>query len=160
MKAILTLVVVVLTGMLLVSFCYEPYRCNQKIKAADRSTTRVLDITDRFYVARVARENIRSMEPCLTHNPSGIAAWMIAAANRRLIGQHDEAARLYEEALRYDRRPELYLQLGLTYLELHRTNEAVAALERAVRFDPETLDEVIDPDVRSRILARIAALPR
>lgn len=157
MKVLLTMIVVAGAAALLIFLCYEPCQCNRQIKNTEEATKAALSVSDQFRVALIARANLESIQSCLARNPSSVAARMIAAANYRLIGQPEQAAREYTKALEYDRRPELYLELGLTYLDLHRPDEAMAPLERAARFDSETLNEIPDPEIRRRIAARIGA---
>jgi tetratricopeptide (TPR) repeat protein len=111
---------------------------------------------DHFYAARLARKSLDRAEACIPQAPFMIDLYMIAAVDRRVLGQFDEAVKLYERALDYDRRPELYLQLGLTELELNRRAEARKALEKAVLFAPSMLNEISDPEMHSS-LSRIVA---
>ena len=52
---------------------------------------------------------------------------------------------MYRNALRLDHRPELYLNLGLSLMNLGETGSARDALLRSVLFDFHLLDEIRDP---------------
>ena len=112
--------------------------------------------TNQYYAVQLARKNAERVEPCIPQAPFMIDLYMIAALDRRVLGQYDQAARLYQRALEYDRRPELYLQLGLTDLQMNRRPEARKALERAILFAPSMLDEIDDAEIHLS-LSRIAA---
>ena len=79
---------------------------------------------------------------------------MMRAANDRVLGNYEEARATYQEALRYDRRPELYYELGTTDLQLGRRDEGLDALYQAVLFSRNYLQS-LSPDVVSELKARL-----
>ena len=144
-------VILWVTFLLLRSLTYQPYRCNQIVKAAKPVTLAAFNSANHFYAVQLARSGAARVEPCIAQAPFMIDLYMIAAADRRVLGQPENAVRLYERALEFDRRPELYLQLGLTELELNRRPEAQKALERMVLFDPSMLDLIGDAEIHGNL---------
>lgn len=114
---------------------WQPWQCNVTKKAVEARTQLTYDVVvDTFRVSRNARANLTALELCLKTAPDDVALYMLAAANERLIGRFDEAATMYRKALQYDRRPELYYNLGLMELALNQRHAAVADLLTAVSF--------------------------
>ena len=148
--------IVALTFLALRSICYRPYRCNQVVKATMPGALAAFSSADQYYAVQLARKSADRVEPCIAQAPFMIDLYMIAAVDRRVLGQYGKAVKLYEHALEYDRRPELYLQLGLSELQLNRRSEARKALERAILFAPSMLDEIDDAEMHLS-LSRIAA---
>src|SRR5712691_7179719 len=107
--------------------------------------------SDPFNAARLAKRNLQQVEACIPHAPWMIDLYMTAAADYRVVGRADEAVKFYTGALKWDRRPELFLQLGLTELELGHRAGALRALQAAILFDPSMLEEVGDPALREKL---------
>jgi len=130
-------------------FCYVPYRCNQIIKTARPAALRAFDATDPVRAAEIARANAALLQPCVAQAATMIDPYMIQAVDYRVLGNLNKAAQLYRHALRYDRRPELYLQLGITELQRNHRDEARRALEKAILFNPPMIEEISDPELRT-----------
>src|SRR5512132_1561082 len=90
----------------------------------------------------LARTSIDEIKPCLESDPTNVALYMIEAANFRILNRPEDAIAVYSRALQYDRRPELFLNLGLVQLETGRREEAIRNLELAVRFNPHVDSEI------------------
>ena|ERR1700730_16429133 len=153
---VLASVAVLAAALLLLDvLCYRPYQCNKASRTAMKEALAAFDSVDRLHAADLARKSLARVEPCLSRVPYMIELYVIAAVDYRALGQPGVAVKLYRRALEYDRRPELYLQLGLTELELNHRAEARRVLELAILFDVSMLDEVVDPELH-QILAKIA----
>jgi tetratricopeptide (TPR) repeat protein len=114
-------------------------------------TSRAYDtVVDPFRTSQSARANLTVIELCLKAVPDDVALYMLAAANDRLIGRSDEAASMYRKALQYDRRPELYYNLGIVELELNQRHEAIGDLLAAVCFSRTYLQD-LPADVQNEI---------
>lgn len=111
--------------------CYQRYRCNARKAEARRTLERFLPISEQPSARIAARRAIESMDHCIAHAPTDIAAYMIRAGALRMLGRPAEAVTDYRRALRYDRRPELYLNLGMTELEAGNDAAAVAHISLA-----------------------------
>lgn len=146
------LIVTIIGGALITwRVAWQPWQCNVMKKAIDARTSLVYEIADnRFRTSATAHENLAALEPCLAATPADVGTYMLVAANDRLLGRFDEAAAMYRRALQYDRRPELYYNLGLTELELRQRGPAVADLIIAVRFSRQYMAD-LPPDVQSEI---------
>ncbi len=135
-------------------FAYEPFICEQNKLRIKTKTEEVLGMGDPFRSAPVAQENLAAIGPCIAKRPGDVDYLMMRAANDRVLGNYEEARASYQQALRYDRRPELYAELGVTDLQMGRRDEALDALFQAVLFSRIYLDS-LSPDVVAELNARL-----
>lgn len=63
----------------------------------------------------------------------------------------------FQRALRVDRRPELYMGLGVAFMESGDERGAIDSFARAVEFDPSRLAQVPYDDVRLLVKQRVVA---
>lgn len=150
----LTIIVAAGVGALL-WFAYVPLRCNALIVSAEHDTRSALTAEPWVQRAR-ARRTLDLVTPCLKASPSQVDLWMLAGANLQILGRWEAAAAMYASGLKYDRRPELYLQLGRSLLQTGQTAAAVDALTQGVRFAPHVIREVADAQVRRAIYERLS----
>ena len=140
MKALKVLGIIAIwsaTAPLIVLLCIRPLQCNNiDYVVLQRTTTLARMSRSPITVSRVARANLDRLAPCLTHC-TDVNRLMIAAANERLLHQPVAAIAYYEQAMQYDRRPELYLNLGAAQAEAGRNPEAIANMVTAGIFNPE-----------------------
>lgn len=148
MKTLKFAVVVFIIGAAIVSvrqYCLLPYLCNVTSK-------RVMTLTERLsgkpdFVVRVgARDNLKLLEPCQKCFATNIAYLMVKAANEGALQDYVAAETTYRQALTVDRRPELYLNLGLTQLNLGQTAEGTQSLLTACRFSFSVITEIPEPE--------------
>jgi tetratricopeptide (TPR) repeat protein len=133
---------------------YQPWRCSVMRRTLEPATLLLWERHDSFVAPR-ARENAAMARACISVTPYDSAPYMIAAANDRLAGDYVTAAAMYERALRSDRRPEIYFDLGLMQLELARTADAEENFVQAGSFDPYTILDIPPDDVRMRVMERV-----
>src|SRR5439155_319939 len=107
--------------------CYRPLRCEVITKSIVARTSQMLDVRNSI-APLFARRHIEVLRQCIPCMRMSAVPYMAAAANSNTVGDHDQAIRFYEDALRYDRRPELYYNLGLTYVDVGRVEEGVQNL--------------------------------
>ena len=155
LKLLASAAIVASTFLLLRTVCYFPYECNHSVKISTPLALAAVNSADPFTAVTLARRSEAIAEQCIDRTPLMIDSYMIAAVDSRVLGNPRRAWDLYQRALQYDHRPELYLQLGLTGLELNRGAEAEHALELAIEFSPSMIEEVADPALRQR-LAEVA----
>jgi len=111
--------------------------------------------------ARV-RDNIEELRRALKVSPTDADLYMELAAEYRFLGKYDQAVITYQQALRYHRRPELYINIAESRYDLRDLAGAVESYAYAVAFAPEEINVVPDAlipavDARAReITARIA----
>jgi tetratricopeptide (TPR) repeat protein len=140
----------------LYAWVVRPYRCN----ISSKRTARRLDVavslpSGSLRIASMARLNIEELEPCVSAIPSNIAADMVLAGSYRTIGDRQKALDVYGSALRYDRRPEIYFDLGEVQLELGDRKSGMQNLITACLYDHAYLDEIAkeQPEVTAAIRA-------
>ncbi len=131
-----------------------PHLCNDALRRATRRVERIVSVaTDDFRAAQLARQSIDELRTCLRAEPCNVAAQMVIAASYRTLGRNREAASAYETALQYDRRPELYLNLGQTQLAIGDSSAALENLTLACIYNPVFLDQVgqYHPEVKKAV---------
>ncbi len=133
---------------------YEPWRCSVVRRSLEPATLRLWTRQDSFMRPR-ARENAVLARACLRITPCDAAPYILAATNDRLTGDYLNAAAMYEQALRFDRRPEIYFDLGLMQLELARIADAEESFVQAGSFDPYTILDIPQEDIRNRVMERV-----
>jgi tetratricopeptide (TPR) repeat protein len=133
-----------------------PCHCDVIINAVKQRTLRMLAHPGSGS-GSLARTNLSKLESCLKDAPAIVQNYMVAAANARILENNALAATLYEAALRYDRRPEIYFNLGLVQLDLRRTEEALRNLELACACNADLVGEIPYSDIRNVIAARVYA---
>ncbi|HMC22643.1 MAG TPA: hypothetical protein VKL19_12400, partial [Thermoanaerobaculia bacterium] len=101
--------------------------------------------------ALMARRVNAELIPCIEHCPAAVNAYMIAAANYAVLHRIPEAIVMYERALRYDRRPEIYFELGMAYLEVGQRDRAISALLVWRLFYARDTGVIFDPSVRAEV---------
>lgn len=118
----------------------EPLRCNDLEAVVEQRTLALNRIVgQQLRVADQARRNIDQVRPCMTGH---VNRYMLAASNARMVNDNATAAALYREALRYDNRPEVYLNLGLAESANGEDAAAVQHLTTACLYDPEMVNEI------------------
>jgi tetratricopeptide (TPR) repeat protein len=143
-------VVVALAAWSAYAFAYRPLVCHRlKQSMIDQSyagyTTRSFRDLDQ------ARLNLTLLEPCFTIGCRDLTLMFTAAVNYRTLGRNEVALGLYQEALRYEQRPEIYGNIADTYLALGNREAAYENYLKAVFFHPEHLREIGDGVMRRRV---------
>jgi hypothetical protein len=142
---------------LVFSFIYVWPRlhCNRITKVAEAATRSISERPDTYSTTLAARRNRALLEECLRRDPANVPTLMIAAANDQLAKNYDGAITLYRMALKEDRRPELYLNLGNCEIAAGLRDEGIADLVEAVAFEPSYIAAV--EDVPARLAVERAA---
>lgn len=128
-----------------------PFRCNLDLQQALLQTEYAARSSDGYNATVAARANLGILLPCAQLCPWDVRARFIAAWNLRILGRHGHAIELYEQALKYDRRPEIYVELGNAQMEAGHEEAAFRSLLQAGRFDRFSLTRVDRADVRARV---------
>ena len=122
-RLIAAVAVLLVTGWFLHRFCYLRYVCHQtEIRVQQATTELVTERGSLFSRTQAARQNAEEIRECTKSFPWIVNLHMIEAANLRLLGRDREAIAAYEAALRYDRRPELYHNLGAVQAAVQRSS--------------------------------------
>lgn len=132
---------------------YTPVRCNDVLMNVGDQTATMLTWTDQVMVTVTARENLARLEPCRRKLPWNVNLHMLIAANYAARDMHEEAVNEYREALRYDRRPEIYLSLGTELVKTGRVDEAIEPLTIAYTINKDSIYEITTQDIQARVMA-------
>jgi tetratricopeptide (TPR) repeat protein len=151
----IAIALVVAAGLILLRcFCWDPLICSHVERNTRLSSLHAIDTTP-YRSALIARANLAALRHCqqrLKPDP-GIA--MIVALNERLVGRSEDAVATYRRAIQYDRRPELYLNLGVALLESNQRQAAIEPLTRAAVFSPSITADIPDGAMRALIEATV-----
>ena len=135
--------------------CYARYVCNLSAGRAERSLSSYFVVKDEVAARIAARQTIEDMDHCIPSWCTNVAFYMARGAALRMLGRPAEAQTEYRRALKFDRRAELYFNLGLAEMESGRDAEALDALTTAVLVQRTLLDDIPTP-MQDRVRANIA----
>lgn len=137
------------------TLCVVPYRCNQITKVGGTAVAAALsgNPSARLFL----RDQAPSFDRCIARQPQNVELQLLRGTTQSLFGDYEGALATYQRALRYDRRPEIYFDIGGALMRLRRTEEAIDSYAIAVRFNPELLVRISDPLIRSRVETRTAS---
>jgi len=131
----------------------DPLRCTH---AASTGAAMLEGGESADYRMRRAAHQLRiDLERCRCISPPDVGIPMTRAAAADVDGDRAAAIIEYQIALRIDRRPEIYFQLGLLQHEIGRDDDAMNNLVRACAFNPALLAEIADDALRSDIQRRV-----
>lgn len=150
--------VLLLVAVALYHLCWIPYRCNREVKAVQRSTDAALNAPP-MDAPSVAHRNLLRLDRCLRQRATDIRVLMLAAANYQILNRPADAIAAYERALRIDKRPEIYFELGLTQLRVGDRSSALANLTKAARFAQQYMYETGDPSMIDDIRRNMGLAP-
>jgi hypothetical protein len=105
----------------------------------------------------LARRIAADLEGCACVSPPHVAIPYTLGAVAEVTGDPTAAIAHYQRALAIERRPEIYLRLGLAQLEALDRKAAIESFVRAGAFDPSLIGEIPYKDVRSETRRRIEA---
>jgi len=104
-----------------------------------------------------ARRAEANLEPCECLERTDFKIAFARGIAYRYRGDTQSAIREFRRALTVDRRPEIYLALGLTQLDAMDRPSAIESFVAAGSFAPAPLDEIPYKDVRREAKQRIRA---
>lgn len=135
-------------------YVVKPHDCNRIEGDVQRSIERLArSQSDPALTVPAARQNIARLTPCLACAPDVNRA-MVLAANLRFAGRQEEAIAAYRDALRYDQRPELYLNLAQTQFDMGDETEGLKTLTKACLAAPNLVDYVPSRHVQMYVIVR------
>ena len=148
-------VVAIVAVALIDGFAWPRFVCNERKSGLIASTHNAAEVfVDKITVATVARSNLAAIDKCVTADPTDVDFYMLAAANQNVLGRSDDALATYRSALAWDRRPEIYYEIGMLELRMNRRAEAMADLRNAAQFSTKLLED-LPAEVRKEISASI-----
>jgi tetratricopeptide (TPR) repeat protein len=133
--------VIVLAVLAIHRLVWVPLRCDLETRALEESTVDALSRTDGTRMI-LARETLERAGKASAQCGEDLHLYMIRGANLRILRRSEEAEAMFREALRLNRRPEIYLQLGLAQVESGKNAEAVESFRKAVEFQPIIMEQV------------------
>ena len=142
---------------------YDVYVCNVRAKTAERRIIQLYSLNDEVTARIAARQILDDMDRCIPCTPTDVNQYMVRAAALRMLGRPDEAANDYRRAMRYDRRAELFLNLGEVELQAGREREAEDAFSTAVFLLYSYIDNIPEPmqtRVRSSVTPKFLLIQR
>lgn len=150
-------VVAALAAHAVYRLAWQPFRCNIVKNRVQRVAFGIFDLPNSPTVARKARQAIADIQPCVAACPTDVDMYMTLAMNDRVIGRLQHAADMYGQALKYDRRPEIYFNIGMVQLEMNQRDAALATLTKACSFSIEYADDIPDPTLRDTVVSAVRA---
>ena len=108
--------------------CWQPWLCNREEARIAARIAKMLEFPGALSVRIGARQDLEAIERCIRADPTVVNRYMLKAALLRIVQRRSEAIETYRDALRVDRRPELWFLLGQTQLEEHRVEPAIENL--------------------------------
>jgi tetratricopeptide (TPR) repeat protein len=140
------------------TFCVLPYRCNLMKKSMLPPTTLAFRSANSTLGRILARRNLDTLAACFGTTCRDLTIDMLAAANYRTVADYEAAIRAYNDALRRDERPEIYMNLAAAEIAAGRRDAAREHLFRAAQFNPYVISSVEDGALRHEIVERMLAL--
>lgn len=156
-RIVAVMAVIWVTSEVIYQLTYRPLACNRIKNRVQTVALEMWDRPDEPSVARRAREGIAAMRQCIAVSPTDPDMYMTLAVNERLIGRLADAAATYRQALRYDRRPELFYNLGMVLLEMNQRESAALAFTEACKFDLNFANRIPDPALVETIVTAVRA---
>jgi hypothetical protein len=134
--------------------CIVPMRYEVVLRGLEGATLATIRLPDdeSRVLARRTLDTVRKYRDRFSYD---VRLAMIEGTNERILGRAGAAVTAYERALRYDRRPEIYLNLALAEQELGERDRAVHHLANAIRFAPEMASDVVDIRLKQEAIAII-----
>jgi tetratricopeptide (TPR) repeat protein len=134
---------------------WQPLQCDIAKNKLQRFTERIWDLPAGLTVTMTERQRAADLQRCIKVCPADVDLYMTLGAADQVLGRLPHAADNYQEALKYDRRPELFLNLGLVQLALKQHRAAVETLAKACAFEIRYAEDIPDPTVREEVLASV-----
>jgi len=152
---ILIRILAVGTALLLIErFTVEPYITNKVLQRVDLRTHAAVANPQQDRSVILARISIDQLRSIAGAEKDEVTYELLFAANEHILGHLDAVLAHYNAALRFDQRPEIYVNRGATLFDLGREPEAIADFVTAAKFDPDVI-ETLERRIREQVLARL-----
>jgi tetratricopeptide (TPR) repeat protein len=113
--------------------CEPDIRCNRVWAVVTQGNRDAMNLDD-FEALVLVRNNVPAAMECANRAcPNAQLMYELGETYRRL-GRHDDAIALLERALRFDRRPEIFITLGDSLAQSGRVEEGVQMLIAGAHF--------------------------
>lgn len=141
----------------LMRFVYVPHQCNAGVTAAEVATIAAEETTSDYDRLLRARRNLEVLAALRESCPTEVRVPMLTGANLEFVGRAEDALASYKDALRVDRRPEIYVEMARMQLQLGQVDEAVASYVTATRFSPLLMDGIFSEEIKRRVREQLDA---
>jgi tetratricopeptide (TPR) repeat protein len=156
-RAICRLAAIAAAATAFYQYSWLPEHVDHVLKLVQTRTETAITISGNRAVF-TARDNIALLQTITNSCAISIDYHLLYGVNARILGRHDEAIEHYNAALAADRRPEIYFERGVTYLEEGKVDPATADIGLAARFNPQYLEKV-DAGMQARVTALNKTVP-
>lgn len=133
---------------------WQEYRCNLTLSRVKSDMEHQENRSD-FVIAGLARHNLELLsDDCARCRTERVDYLLMKGNNEVLLHQFTAALATYSRALQFDRRPEIYLNIGLTELDRGNYAEGVRNLTTACGFNFAMNADLPEPartDVATRV---------
>ncbi len=133
---------------------YEPYRCEAELTLITGSTRASNDLPGLYAREQRATRNLKLLDDLRTRCDPDVRIPFLIGENESNAGHHERALRAYEEALKIDRRPEIYLAIGGELIQLGRMDAAIENYLTAMRFGAYVDEQIPSEEVLRRVRMR------
>ncbi len=154
-RSVLLLLLIAATAWALDRWTVLPLRCSHAASVGAADLDNASDTAD-YRPEALARRINASLEGCNCVSPPDARICFVRGAVAQGGGDLTSAIADYRNALEIDRRPEIYLHLGLAQLQTSDRSTGLENLVRACAFDPSRLG-AIGESLRREIKASIRA---
>ena len=156
-RVVIVVAAVVVSAWAIFRYAWEPVRCNAVVSQVEADTIAAEQLTDPYAQMQRARRNLARLASlrCVAE----VRVPVLLASNEELMERFEDAARHYEEALRMEQRPEIYMALGNVQVRLGRIDEAEETYLRAVRFYEPIIFQIPSDELRRRTGERLHPSP-
>ena len=134
LRTIALVAIAALSLFALQRWCVEPFACNRVKGRVEPEIVAIAALPDNIELTIRARAMGEQIRRCLDHAPHDVDLHMEAAAVDQILHRPNDAITEYAEALQYDRRPELYLNLGLMQYQMGDKQGATQTLAHSLAF--------------------------
>ncbi|HEX8617345.1 MAG TPA: hypothetical protein VF911_07155 [Thermoanaerobaculia bacterium] len=155
MRALGLLAVAAAAAVALHRDVYQQYRVNAEYPKLLADTLWAQAHLDSLETSSIARGTLERARELREKSYGDVRLDLIAAANCGILERFDEGIGYCTEALRRDRRPEIFFTRGELQMQAGRRDLAIADFVAAAEFTPIYLDELTDSSVRQEVEAEL-----
>lgn len=134
---------------------WRPIQCSLAATELTRRTALANETRGDYERTIRARKNLQDLASQRSQCAHDVRFPMLAAANLEVLGNLGGAAGEYKVALKAQQRPEIYLALANTEIQMGRIDAASAHFELLARFHPIFLEVTSEEQLRDRIRTAI-----
>lgn len=147
----------VLCAWALYAWVWVPHRSSLEVTELARRTDGAARTASDYERTVRARANVAALGRLRESSPTDVRVPMLIAGNQMLMGLREEAVRSYDEALRVDPRPEIFMARGDALVEMARVEDAIESYATAVQFDARFLNFIAPGILQDRIRERASS---